>query len=82
LDVGLTAGWLWRDYQQALRGATLPDCRGDLVAQSAGLPDRACTLCGVCTQFDTDLDLAAAPDYVSGRPKRRPHSHPSEAEDA
>ena len=80
LDVGLTGGWLWRDYQQALRGDTLPDCRGDLVAQASSRPaGDTCTLCGVCTGFDIDLDLAAAPDFDSGRPKRHPHR---EVEDA
>ncbi|MCL2783685.1 MAG: TIGR03960 family B12-binding radical SAM protein [Propionibacteriaceae bacterium] len=56
LDVGLARGWLWRDYQQSLRAAPLPDCRFE-----------ACENCGVCPFFDIDLDLAERQDYVSGR---------------
>jgi len=78
LDFGLKKGWLWRDYQASLRAETLQDCRGPMVTQPAiehqptvdGDPptvDRPCTLCGVCPAFDVDLELAAAPEFDSGR---------------
>lgn len=60
LDVGLNRNWLWRDYRQAVRGDTLGDCRWD-----------GCELCGVCTDLDTDIELAANPDFDSGRPPTR-----------
>jgi len=60
LDVGLNRNWLWRDYGQAVLGQPLGDCRWD-----------GCELCGVCTVFDTDIELAADPDFVSGRPLTR-----------
>jgi len=60
LDYGLNRNWLWRDYRQAIKAATLPDCRFD-----------DCQLCGVCTVFDTDIQLAADPNFDSGRPKSR-----------
>lgn len=60
LDVGLARGWLWRDYQQALAGRPLDDCRFD-----------ACEYCGVCPLFDVDLELAGRPDYDAKRPATR-----------
>jgi len=60
LDVGLNRNWLWRDYGQAVLAQPLGDCRWD-----------GCELCGVCTQFDTDIELAADPGFISGRPLTR-----------
>jgi len=60
LSVGLNRNWLWRDYVQAVLGQTMGDCRWD-----------GCELCGVCTAFDTDIELAADPGFVSGRPLTR-----------
>jgi len=60
LDVGLNRAWLWHDYGQALKAVTLPDCRWD-----------GCEKCGVCTVFDTDLEIAGRPDYNAGRPRSR-----------
>ncbi|MCL2490450.1 MAG: TIGR03960 family B12-binding radical SAM protein, partial [Propionibacteriaceae bacterium] len=60
LDVGLNRNWLWRDYRQAVLAQPLDDCRWS-----------GCELCGVCTQLDTDIELAADPGFVSGRPLTR-----------
>jgi len=80
LSVGLNRNWLWREYSQAIFGGTLGDCRWD-----------GCELCGVCTAFDTDIELAADPGFVSGRPLTRtkqprhpvdgaPSRHPARSE--
>ncbi len=42
IDSGVTAGYLWREYQAALRGEPTIDCR---------FAD--CTGCGVCTAYGT-----------------------------
>jgi len=60
LDVGLARGWLWREYQQALRAVASADCRWD-----------ECELCGVCPLCDVNLELAARPGYDAGRPPTR-----------
>jgi radical SAM family uncharacterized protein len=52
LDVGVDRGWLWDDWQAALAGATVADCRWD-----------GCTSCGVCPELDVDIEIGP-----SGRP--------------
>jgi radical SAM family uncharacterized protein len=47
LDLGLDRNWLWSDYQDSLRGGTVPDCRWD-----------GCQDCGVCPLFGVDIELA------------------------
>jgi radical SAM family uncharacterized protein len=46
LDVGLDADWLWQDWQDALGGAEVEDCRW------AG-----CNDCGVCDAFGTEIQI-------------------------
>lgn len=47
LDAGLDRGWLWEEYQSALRAVQLDDCRWD-----------ECSDCGVCPHFGVDIELA------------------------
>jgi len=46
LDAGLDRDWLWQDYQDALAGAEVEDCRWS-----------GCYDCGVCPQFGTDIQI-------------------------
>lgn len=46
LDAGLDRDWLWQDYQDAISGAEVDDCRW------AGCYD-----CGVCPQFGTEIQI-------------------------
>lgn len=46
LDLGLDRGWLWDDYQDAMRGRSIHDCRwGD------------CNDCGVCPELGVDIEI-------------------------
>ncbi|MDR1852339.1 MAG: radical SAM protein [Propionibacteriaceae bacterium] len=46
LDAGLDRDWLWQDYQDAIAGAEVYDCRWD-----------GCNDCGVCDTFGTDIQI-------------------------
>ncbi|HOC13511.1 MAG TPA: TIGR03960 family B12-binding radical SAM protein [Propionicimonas sp.] len=46
LDAGLDRDWLWQDYQDALYGAEVDDCRWS-----------GCYDCGVCPQFGTEIQI-------------------------
>ncbi|MDR3070147.1 MAG: B12-binding domain-containing radical SAM protein, partial [Propionibacteriaceae bacterium] len=46
LDAGLDADWLWQDWQDAISGANIEDCRW------AG-----CNDCGVCDEFGTEIQI-------------------------
>jgi hypothetical protein len=46
LDSGLDKDWLWGDWEDALRGAEVEDCRWD-----------ACYDCGVCTSQGTEIQI-------------------------
>lgn len=39
VDVGISKGYLWMEYQKALKGVLTPDCR------------QGCTGCGICQKF-------------------------------
>ncbi len=46
LDAGLDRDWLWQDYQDAVSGAEVEDCRWS-----------GCYDCGVCPQFGTEIQI-------------------------
>lgn len=46
LDLGLDRNWLWQDYQDALAGRAVHDCRWD-----------DCNDCGVCPEFGVDIEI-------------------------
>ena len=46
LDAGLDRDWLWEDWQDALHGVEVDDCRW-----------APCFDCGVCTQMGTDIQV-------------------------
>jgi len=46
LDAGLDRDWLWQDYQDAVGGAEVEDCRWS-----------GCYDCGVCPQFGTEIQI-------------------------
>ena len=46
LDAGLDRDWLWQDYQDAVLGAEVEDCRWS-----------GCYDCGVCPQFGTEIQI-------------------------
>ncbi|GAA1372640.1 TIGR03960 family B12-binding radical SAM protein [Luteococcus sanguinis] len=46
LDSGLDRDWLWEDYQDAIDGAEVEDCRWT-----------PCYDCGVCPQMDTEIQI-------------------------
>ncbi len=46
LDLGLDRNWLWQDYQDALAGRAVHDCRWD-----------DCNDCGVCPRFGVDIEI-------------------------
>ncbi len=46
LDSGLDRGWLWQDWQDAINGAEVEDCRWT-----------ACYDCGVCPSMGTDIQI-------------------------
>ena len=46
LDAGLDRDWLWQDYQDAIYGAEVEDCRWS-----------GCYDCGVCPQFGTEIQI-------------------------
>ncbi|MGV8908622.1 MAG: TIGR03960 family B12-binding radical SAM protein [Propionicimonas sp.] len=46
LDAGLDRDWLWQDYQDAVGGAEVEDCRWT-----------GCYDCGVCPQFGTEIQI-------------------------
>jgi radical SAM family uncharacterized protein len=46
LDSGLDRGWLWQDWQDAVNGAEVEDCRWT-----------ACYDCGVCPTMGTDIQI-------------------------
>ncbi|WP_341728580.1 TIGR03960 family B12-binding radical SAM protein [Brooklawnia sp.] len=46
LDLGLDRNWLWEDYQEAVRGRAVHDCRWD-----------DCNDCGVCPEMGVDIEI-------------------------
>ena len=46
LDSGLDREWLWQDWQDALSGAEVDDCRWS-----------PCSDCGVCDQLGTQIQI-------------------------
>ena len=46
LDSGLDRDWLWEDWQDALDGREVEDCRWT-----------PCYDCGVCPQMDTEIQI-------------------------
>jgi hypothetical protein len=46
LDAGLDREWLWEDWQEALAGGSVPDCRWS-----------PCSDCGVCDQLGTEIQV-------------------------
>jgi hypothetical protein len=46
LDSGLDKDWLWEDWQDALTGAEVEDCRWT-----------PCFDCGVCPQMNTQIEI-------------------------
>lgn len=46
LDAGLDRNWLWADWQAALSGEEVPDCRW-----------AACNDCGVCPDLGVDIEI-------------------------
>lgn len=47
LNAGLDRNWLWEDYQESLRGGSVPDCRWE-----------DCNDCGVCPGLGVDIEMA------------------------
>ena len=56
IDVGISKGYLWSEYERALKGILTSDCR------------KGCTRCGVCMNFDVRNVLKGriAPKPIEG----------------
>lgn len=54
LDAGLDRDWLWQDWQDSLAEYDVSDCRWT-----------PCSMCGVCDQLGTRIELSVAADEVA-----------------
>ncbi|MFN8125568.1 MAG: TIGR03960 family B12-binding radical SAM protein [Candidatus Nanopelagicales bacterium] len=57
LDSGLDTEWLWQDWQDAIAGDEVGDCRWT-----------PCSQCGVCNQLDTVIQIGPPPVPWTGDP--------------
>ena len=71
LDSGLDRDWLWEDWQDALTGTEVDDCRWT-----------PCFDCGVCPQMGTQIEVGPTGKTLlpltilgSGRERMAEHTH-------